>query len=312
MRSQRLYFCPECGRAVQLTPSRRGLKAHSTINGKCSRSGWIPPELVDTTAVRCPCCVFEVDISNTKIHEGLPFMPAHDVPHLDEACIGSGMRAARIGRKNMVERTQEAWRAGLICPTCGVEVQVDSERQDRGVIPVHERAGVDALCGGEGLEPQEVRLYPEDEGAGGGKFDRRKNKGSDRADQGSWFSWPGLAAVGLIVLAVLGIGTAFSSDPVARTPSGPSASESASVPVPNGDSHQRQEQPEQPEVDDSIERAVAALGVSDELVQQLIGVADLAGYGPADEFFAMLMAEACRDVASGRASWASLIAGRCS
>ena len=80
-------------------------------------------------------------------------MPAHDVPHLDEACIGSGMRAARIGRKNRSKDTGSMAR-GLICPTGGVEVQVDSERQDRGVIPVHEVGLVSTpFRGGEGLGP---------------------------------------------------------------------------------------------------------------------------------------------------------------
>lgn len=48
--------------------------------------------------------------------------------------------------------------------------------------------------------------------------------------------------------------------------------------------------------------------VSEEMIQRLIEVANDAGYGPADEGFALLMVDVCRDVESGHSEWSELIA----
>lgn len=47
--------------------------------------------------------------------------------------------------------------------------------------------------------------------------------------------------------------------------------------------------------------------VSEALMQRFISFADDAGYGPADEGFALLMVDVCRDIESGHSRWSELI-----
>jgi hypothetical protein len=61
-------------------------------------------------------------------------------------------------------------------------------------------------------------------------------------------------------------------------------------------------------VDTSVADKLTAAGVPPALVHRLIATADSHGYGPADEAFASLMVDVCRDVHVGYKKWDELIA----